>query len=268
LGEFFNHPAVQGGVAPFASGLVVALLLHRLRLGGLALVAAFFTAVYFVAGFGFTPLTTTRKIFLVCMAAPLLGILLDLEVRPTSFAAAFASVLAAGAAAWVFWPLITQKPLAEACLTGGSAAFALAFLAWFSRAKLSTDGVRAGAAALGLGLGTGSAAILAGPASYGLYGIALGAGAGAFLFVQMMTGKKAFAGATFTVSAAVLGGLVAAGSMFLAKLPWYALLALALVPIGASLPAPSRPVWLQAILLSLYAFAIAAGACFLAWHAA
>ena len=42
---------------------------------------------------------------------------------------------------------------------------------------------------------------------------------------------------------------------------------LALVPIGALLPVPrSAAVWLQAVLLSLYASAIAAAACYLAWH--
>jgi hypothetical protein len=107
---------------------------------------------------------------------------------------------------------------------------------------------------------------LSASATYGLYGIALGAGAGGFLLPQMITGKKSFAGATFTLSAILIGGLVAAGTMVLAKLPWYALLVLALVPVGARLPAPGKaPVWLQAVLLSLYCFVIGAAACALAW---
>src|SRR5262249_27614771 len=88
--EFFNHPAVQGGVAPFVVGLIVAALLSRLRLGGLALAAAFFTAVYFVAGFGFSPLTATRKIFLAGLAAPVLGVVVDFLLRPPRVGAVFA----------------------------------------------------------------------------------------------------------------------------------------------------------------------------------
>ena len=44
----------------------------------------------------------------------------------------------------------------------------------------------------------------------------------------MITGKKGFAGATFVLPAMLTAGLVAGGTMVLAKLPWYALVALAL----------------------------------------
>src|ERR1700687_1864941 len=63
--EWLNHPAVQGGVAPFVVALIVMLLLQPVRLGGLAVVAAFCTVVYFVAGFTFIPLTATRKIIVL-----------------------------------------------------------------------------------------------------------------------------------------------------------------------------------------------------------
>ena len=116
------------------------------------------------------------------------------------------------------------------------------------------------------GLGTGVAAIFSATASYGLYGIALGAGAGAFLLPQMIRGRKSFAGGTFTVSAMLIAALVGAGAMILAKLPWYSLLVLALIPVAVRLPGPEKaPVWLQAVLFSLYGSAIAAVACALAW---
>ena len=88
-------------------------------------------------------------------------------------------------------------------------------------------------------------------ATYGLYGIALGAGSGAFLLVQMLRGKPSTAGATFMLPAMLIPGLVAAGAMILAQLPWYSVLVLAVVPIAAWLPVPARArVWQQAILLS------------------
>jgi hypothetical protein len=82
----------------------------------------------------------------------------------------------------------------------------------------------------------------------------------------MCRGRKGFAGATFTLPAMLTGGLVAVGTMVLAKLPWYALLVLAAVPLAARLPGPAgAPVWLQAVIFSLYGFAVAGLACFLAW---
>jgi hypothetical protein len=266
LDDLFSNPAVQGGVAPFVVALVVALLLSPLRLGGLAVTAGFLTAVYFVAGFTFTPLTATRKIILLSMAAPVFGILLDFAFKPTRVGVAILALCGASGALWAFWPVLAQKPVAEGWLPGASAVVAIAFMVGFAQLCLAGDAVRAGAAGLALGVGTGIAAILGASASYGLYGIALGAGAGAFLLPQMITGRKCAAGATFTLAAVLTTGLVAAGAMILAKLPWYSVLVLALVPLGAWLPVPAKaPVWAQAVLLSLYSFIIAGAGCALAW---
>ena len=68
--ELLANPAVQGGAAPFLAGLIAVVVLGRFRLGGLAVVAAFATAVYFIAGFTFSPLSATRKIILLGLAAP------------------------------------------------------------------------------------------------------------------------------------------------------------------------------------------------------
>jgi len=253
-------------VAAFVVALVVALLLRPLQLGGLAVVAAFLTTVYFVSGLGFSPLTATRKIIILSIAAPVVGILIDFAFKPTRIGAVVLALCAAAGALWVFWPVLAQKPAAEGWLLGASAVVVISFVVGYSQLYLAADAVRAGAAGLGLGLATGVAAVLSASLTYGGYGIALGAGAGGFLLPQMITGKKSFAGATFTLPAMLTGGLVAAGTMVLAKLPWYALLVLGLVPVGARLPAPGKaPVWLQAVLLSLYCFVIGAAACALAW---
>jgi len=265
--EFFGHPAVQGGVAPFVVGLVVTLLLQSVRLGGLAVVAAFATAVYFVAGFTFSPLTATRKIVLLGLLAPVIGISIDFGFKATRAGAGMLALAAGVVALWIFWPVLLQKEIAQIWLFGGVAAVAVAFMVGFGQMFLADHAVRAGAAGLGAGLGVGVAAILAASATYGLYGIALGAGSGAFLLVQMLRGKPGTAGATFTLPAMLIPGLVAVGAMVLAQLPWYSVLVLALVPVGARLPVPpSARVWQQAMLLSLYTFIIAGIACYLAWH--
>jgi hypothetical protein len=82
----------------------------------------------------------------------------------------------------------------------------------------------------------------------------------------MLTNRRTAAGATLTLPAAVGAALFGAGAVLLAKLAWYALVPLVLVPLAVRLPVPQRaPVWLQAIVASVYAFALAALAWTLAW---
>ena len=266
MGEWLSNPAVQAGAAPFVAGLVVALALQPLRLGGLATVAAFLVCVQLVSGIQFSPLTATRKIVLLAMAAPVIGILVDHAFKPTRLGTAVLGLLAGAGALWLVEPVLGIRPAAEAWMLGVSAVAACAFLVGYSQMALAQDAVRAGAAALALGVGAGAASILSASVAFGSYGIALGAGAGAFLLPQMLLGRRFFAGATFTLPAMLIGGLVACGAMVLAKLPWYSLLVLALAPLAVRLPAPERaPLWLQAVIFSLYGFAVAGLACFLAW---
>jgi hypothetical protein len=267
VNDLLNHPAIQSGVAPFVVALIVALLLGRIRLGGLCIVAAFATTVFFVAGFDFIPLTATRKLILLGLAAPVVGMVADFAFKPTKFGAMVLAFAGGAGALWAFWPVLVQKEAAQAWLLGGTAVASVAWLIGFSQMHLSSDGVRAGAAGLGLGLGAGIAAILGASASYGQYGIALGAGAGAFLLPQMITGRETEAGATYMLTVALIAGLIAAGTMVLADLRWYSVLVLALVPVAATLPVPEKaPLWLQAILVSLYTFVVAGAACALNWQ--
>ena len=268
MNDLFANPAVQGGVAPFVVGLIVAVLLGRYRLGGLAVVAAFATAVYFIAGFTFSPLTATRKIILLGLAAPLAGIVVDFAFRPTRLGSYLLALAGAAAVAWIFWPVLAQRDLARGLPLGAVAVLATVWVIAFSEQRLAGDSVRAGAAGLALGVGTGVAATLAASLTYGLYAIAVAAGSGAFLLVQMVTGKRSYAGATLTLSSAALTIVIAAAAMILAQLPWYSVVALALVPVAANLPVPmGTGLRLQAVLSSLYGLLVAGIACALAWHA-
>src|SRR5258705_9785093 len=120
--EMLANPAVQGGLAPFVAALTVAALFAPFRLGGLAVVAAFATAVYFIAGFTFEPLTATRKIIILGLAAPLAGILIHFAFRPTRPEAWGLALAPAGAAARSFWPLLARKGPERGLLPGGLAA--------------------------------------------------------------------------------------------------------------------------------------------------
>jgi hypothetical protein len=265
---FLDHPAVQGGVAPFVVGLIVVAILGRARLGGLAIVAALAVCVHLASGFTFTPLTALRKVVLLGLVAPVVGVVVDFVLRAGRTLTVGVALACGAVVPWVFWSILRQQPAAEAALLGGGTAV---FVAWVvgSMLVLSGQPVRAGAAALMLGLGAGIAAILAASALLGLYGIAIGAGDGAFLLVQMLTGRRIAAGATLTLSASVAAGLVAVAALMLAQLPWYALIALGAIPLAARLPAPDRlPVWAQAFIVSAYGFVPAVVAMLLTWRAA
>lgn len=260
------HPAIQAGVAPFLAALIVATVLTPVRLGGWAVIAAFVLCVALVSGLQFTPLTATRKILVLAIAAAALGPMLDYVLKPTRAGIVLIGLVAAGATLWAFWPVILQRAGSQAWFLGGTAAIVVAVAVGFSQAQLTGDGVRAGAAVLALGLGVGIASIFAASLSYGLYGLSLAAGGGGYLLPQMVRGRKAVAGATLTLPAMLAGSLVGVGAMLLAQLPWYCVPLLALIPVAVCLPGPARaPVWLQAVVFSLYGFVIAGVACALAW---
>jgi hypothetical protein len=265
LHELLSNPAVQGGAAPFAVALLVAIALAPFRLAGLALIAGFAVCMHLVSGIQITPLTATRKILIVALGAAALGPAVDFAFRPKRVWPALLALAAAVGALWVFWPVIVQRGGQQSWAFGGVTALGAALAVGTAHARLAGDGVRAGAATLALGLGTGVAAFLAASLSYALYGVAIGAAAGAFLLPQMVRNRTVHAGATFLLPAVVTGMLIANGAMLLAQLPWYCVLLLALTPLAASLPGPKGAAWLQAVVCSLYGFLVAALACVLAW---
>ncbi len=268
MADYLNHPVFQAGIAPFFAGLLAMALLHRVRLGGLAAVVAFATAVALVSGFQFSPLTASRKIILLVLAAPLIGILIDFAFKPTRIGAWVLGIAAAGGALWAFYPILAQKPLMEALLPGATALLLTGWLVGYMQSALTDKPVRAGSAGLALGLGAGVAAIFGAYATFGFYGVALGAGAGGLLLVQMIQGKRFPAGSTFVLTIALAAGLIASGAVILAQLQWYAALILALLPVAMRIPGPEKsPVWLQAVVYSFYGFVIATAACATAYYA-
>jgi len=239
--------------------------LQPLRLGGLAAVAGFFTTVYLAGGLSFTPLTATRKLLVLGLAAPAIGVLADFAFKPTRATGIVLGIVFGAASAWVFWTVLAQKSTLQALLIGGGIALFVAWTVGFM-ASLQADSVRAGAAGLGLGLGAGVSAVMGASALLGLYGMGLGAACGAFLLVQMIAGRRIHAGLTYALTAGVLGALIAAAALMLASLGWTELAILALVPLAARVPAPAKwPVWAQAIVVSFYTLACAAAASIAGW---
>lgn len=107
--ELLEHPAVQGGVAPFVVALIVAAALGRTRYAWIAIVAGYATMIALSTGFSFSPLSAVRKIVLLCLLVALVGIAADAFVgrgRPVVLALA---VVAGVAAAWTFLSVLAQR---------------------------------------------------------------------------------------------------------------------------------------------------------------
>ena len=266
--QLLEHPAVQAAIAPFVVAFVVAILLRTVRLGGLAIGAGFATVVFLTAGFEFTPLSTTRKIILIGLLAPAAGMAIDFLAKPGRTIDCVMAVVCGVVTIWVFIAVLKQKEGAAMWLLGGGSALFVAWLSGFSLA-LRNAPARTGAMALSLGLGVGVAAVLGASASFGQYGIALAAAAGAFLLVLVLFRGETAAGATLALPAALTAGLLAAGTLVLASMPWATLVLFGLVPLAVRLPVPSKaPGWIKAGVLCVYGLAPATLACVLAWRAA
>lgn len=264
--ELLNHPAVQGGLAPFVAALIVAELLQRLRLSGLSIIAGFATTVYLASDFSLEPLTAARKIVLLGLLSAAVALPLMLfNPRWLRWALALAG---GAAAAWVFQRILVQQEMQPMLLSGAGCALYLAWLVFWMDG-LNDTSVRAGSAGLALGLGTGAAALFGASGLLGQFGLSLGAASGAYLLIQMLTNTRLPCGRGFTLPLALISGLTGCLAVLTAQLPWYALPALGTIPVAARLPAfEKQALWLQSLLLSIIPLACAAGAAYLTWRVA
>ena len=269
MNELFANPAIQAGLAPFLAALMVSAPLRRTRLLGLAITVAFAMVIALTIGFSFESLTSVRKLVIVGLAASVATLVLDMTTsgRPRVVTAALAAA-AAGAAVWVVLRVLQQQAAAPALLAGTGAALYLAALVGSTR-HIGADSVRAAACASLLGLGSGALALLGASALLAQIGIAIGAGAGATLLVQMLAGRPAPVGSTLALTASVVAGLVGLLAVFTGSLPWYCLLPTLAVPwIARLVPGGERPLWLTAIITAFMALIPMLLAVGLAWFTA
>lgn len=264
--ELLNHPAVQGGLAPFVVALIVAELLQRMRLSGLAIIAGFAVTVYLASDFAIEPLTAARKIVLLGLLSA--GIALPLMLLNPRWLRPLLAVAGGGAAVWVMLRILQQQEITHMLLWGAGCAVYVGWLVfWFD--GLSDASVRAGSAGMALGLGTGGAALFGASALLGQFGLALGAAAGAFLLIQMLTHSPLPCGRSCTLPLSLIAGLTGCLAVLTAELPWYALPVLAVIPVAARIPLPAKQaLWIQSVLLSTVTLACAAGAVYLTWRVA
>ena len=266
MSEWLNHPAIQSGIAPFVVAILVAELLLRLRLSGLAIVAGFAVTVYLASNFAMSPLTASRKIVWLGLASGLVGVLFSW--LNGSLWRPVLAVLAGAAAIWVELPVLRHQPLEVAMQwAAGSALFVGWLVFWID--TLQGDSSRAGSAGVALGLGSGGCALLGGSALLGQFGLAVGAAAGAYLLIQILTNNRLPCGRSYTLPLSLICGLISCLAVVTTQLPWYALAPLAAIPVIAKIPVSEKlQLWVQSLLLSIATLACAAGAVYLIWRVA
>jgi len=268
VSDLLNHPAFQGAVAPFIVALIVASALGRTRFAWLAILPAYATMVALDTGFTLTPLTASRRSWLIALLAPLVGVAADSYRRSSRRVAPALAGAAALVSLWVFWTLIgNREGWRSAAVGAGIAIYFAALVAAVLR--LRDDGLRCGAAGLGLGIAVGIAGIVSASIGALVAGAALAAASGAMLVVQIALARTIAPGYTGALPIGMIAALIAVGAQQLAELPWYALLLMLLVPLAASLPVP-RPEarFARAAVLSLLALVAATLPIAAAWYAA
>jgi hypothetical protein len=238
MSALFEDPMVQAGLAPFLVALVLALSVVRVRLPGLpglALVAALITTLWLTTGIGFTPLSASRKVVLVVLLAPMIGLVLDLTGQRHRLWLPAVAVLLGGASLWVFQSLLVQLDGAAVWWQGGGVALFVALMTGLTL-RLRDDGPAAAAAALGLGLAVGVGALLSASIGTLMNGMALAAGGGALLLVQFLLAARLATGWTAALTTAAGAALFAAGTVMLAEGRALTLALLLLVPLVVGLP--------------------------------
>ena len=266
MNDLFANPAFQSGIAPFVTTLVAGLLLKRAGgyWVGLAVVLGFYVAVWLMIDVKFSPLTSTRKIILLGMAALIAGALLDLYPSARRFLPALLFVAGAAAITWVIWPVLSRR---EGTVFLLLAAGGVLYGGWFAAATelLRPRALPASVMVTMLGFGTGIAVLFGASALLGQLALAIGSAGGAYLLLSLF-GRQPVTGSIMLLPAILLCGMIGYAGMVYAKLPWFALPFLALVPLAAHITAPtSRSRWMQAILLVLVVAPPAIIAAVIAW---
>jgi hypothetical protein len=265
--SLFDDPMVQTGFAPLLVALLVGGALLRTRFAWFAVAAAFATAVGLSTGIGFTPLTASRKVLLLVLLAPFVGLVLDLLPRPPRLAAPALAALCGLASVWVFWSVLSQREAAQAlALAAGVAVFVTLLVGLTLR--LRGDGVAGGAATVALGLAVGVAALLSASIGNLANGVAVAAGGGAMLLLQFALGRAVAPGFIGTLTTGLGAALFTAATFVLAQLPWYAMPLLLLVPLAANLDfVPERSPRVRLVVTAAVTLAVASATVLAAWLA-
>jgi hypothetical protein len=268
MDNLLDRPEVQSALLPFVIALVLALGLRKLSATAWlwAMLAAFSLSALLINGPTLTPLTGTRKIILLLVAALFAAALLSGVLARLRLQRPFTDLFCLLALAWVFWAVVARMQTVQIAMTAaGAVAFALTLQLSFER--VSANPARLHGAGLGLLLGVGLAASAAASALLGQLGLALAAACGGAYLAWVITGAGGGAQRLVVTLPYVLAPLLlGVASVLFARLPWYALIPLALIPLAVSLvPDRAESRFLRALLASLPGLVIALGVAFWVW---
>ena len=272
--QILSRPEFQSAVIPFTVALLVYLGLYKLtaRAALWALLAAFAVAAGLINGLTITPLTGTRKIILLIIASLALAAILPALLTSPKLQRSAATIVYFVSLVWVFWAVVSRWSTDTVIyfLVGFSA---LISLLQYLFDRLASSPVRLQAASLGLLLGVGLCATAAASALLGQLGLALAAGCGgaflAWVLVGDAKGSPGLAQPIATLPLVLAPALLGFAAFIFARLPWYALIPLAAIPLLVSLvPLKPESRFLQAALTSLPGIAVAAAVAFWIWQSA
>lgn len=244
IDDLLAHPAVQAAAAPFLLALVIAAALHRTRLLGLAVSAAFALVIALTIGYSFEALTATHKMIAAGLGSAVLLVLFEVPALPNSLRLRVAVAgVAALASVWMVSRVLQQQQDFRMALWGlATAAYTVLLVS--SGLRVGVTPVQSMVASLMLGLAGAALAFLGASLLLAQFGIAVAAGAGAALLVQMVAGSGAPLGWTAGLPALMAAAGIGLLSVFTGTLPWYCLVPMLAIPWATQqVRADDRPVW-------------------------
>jgi hypothetical protein len=271
--QLLDRPEFQSAVIPFLVALLFYSGLRKLTATAWvwAIFAAFLVSAGLINGFILTPLTGTRKIILLVLGALILAGLAPYLIRQLKLQSAVAPVLTILALIWVFGKVVARMDLTGIALFLIGGVGLVLWLLWaFDR--IAGSDARLHGAGFSLLLGIGLSATAAASALLGQIALSLAAASGGAFLAWVLQGKAVNSGkasaSIATLPYVLSAALIGIAAVIFARLPWYALIPLAAIPLATSLiPVKFESRFLNALLSSLPGLVIALGVAFWVWQA-
>jgi len=271
MDNLLSRPEVQSALLPFVIALAVALALRKFRTTAWlwAMSAAFAVSATLINGFTLTPLTGTRKIILLIAAALLIAALLPRVLKRFRLQRPVIDLYCLLALAWVFWAVVARMDTEPGLqFAVGSVVLGMVLQRLFER--IEADPARLHGAGLSLLLGVGLSATAAASALLGQLALALAAASGGAFLAWVLAGVDSGVPAkqpVVTLPYVVAPLLIGLAANLFARLPWQALVPLALIPLAVSLvPDKFESRFARAALASLPGLVIALAVAFWVWQ--
>lgn len=272
MDQILNRPEIQSAVLPFITGLLLYFGLRKLTAKAWiwGVFTAFLISAGLINGLTITPLTGTRKVILLVIAAFILASLIHRLITNIQFRQITMHLFGASAMLWVFWKIMLRMDASAMALFLAGALGLVIWLVWAFE-RFANDEVRLHSAGFSLLLGTGLSATAGASALLGQLTLSLAAASGGVLLAWVIKGKAVDSDDTTTAASTLPYALAAAlfgvAAVLLARTPWYALIPLASIPLVTGLvPKISETRFTNALVTSLPGLVVALAVAFWVWQ--